>query len=204
MSELDKCVNVQTGEGEVHSVPTRVLNKFGMIKSIMESGDFNPDDIIPLAQVRSGCFQTIVEWTRQQVAFEDTSPDHSSGQGTGNGQSINHGKSTGSGKSINHSDSSANGHGDDLIDHRVTDIPPCDIVFIQSLRREEVFEMMEACNYLQLELLLQYLCKTVADWMDKLTVQQIWDQFGILSDFTPEENEQIKNENSWAEQAAFK
>ena len=203
-SDLDKCLNVQTGEGQVHSVPIRVLNKFGMIKSILESGDYNPDDIIQLTQVRSECFQTIVEWTRQQVAFEDTSSDHGNGQAIGSGQSINHGKSTGSGQSSNHGDSSINGHGDNFVDHRVTDIPLCDIVFIQSLTREEVFEMMEACNYLQLELLLQYLCKTVANWMEKLTVEEIWTEFGIVSDFTPEENEEIKNENSWAEEAAFK
>lgn len=86
-------------------------------------------------------------------------------------------------------------------DRRIDDIPQWDQNFINQLSRSQVFEMLQACNYLDLPLLLEQLAKTVAGWMKGKTVEEVRAEFGIVNDYTPEEEERLKKENAWAEEA---
>lgn len=49
--------------------------------------------------------------------------------------------------------------------------------------------------------LLDLGCKTVANMIKGKTPEQIREHFGLVNDFTPEEEEQIRKENAWAEEA---
>ncbi|KDN53241.1 putative negative regulator sulfur controller-3 [Tilletiaria anomala UBC 951] len=81
---------------------------------------------------------------------------------------------------------------------RVTDIGEWDQKFI-NVDQEMLFEIILAANYLDIKPLLDVGCKTVALMIKGKTPDEIRKLFNIQNDFTPEEEEQIKKENEWAE-----
>lgn len=60
-----------------------------------------------------------------------------------------------------------------------------------------IFDMIVAANMLEIEPLLDLLCKTVANMIKGLTVEQIRDRFHIVNDFSPEEEAEIRAESEW-------
>ncbi|KAE8717485.1 protein FD-like [Hibiscus syriacus] len=55
-----------------------------------------------------------------------------------------------------------------------------------------------AANFLNIKELLDLTCKTVADMMRGKTPEQIRKTFHIKNDYTPEEEDEVRRENSWA------
>lgn len=65
--------------------------------------------------------------------------------------------------------------------------------------QEDLFELILAANYLDIEGLLDAGCKVVADMMKGKSPEEIRKQFNITNDHTPEDEERIRKENAWAE-----
>ncbi|KAF2095175.1 E3 ubiquitin ligase SCF complex, Skp subunit [Rhizodiscina lignyota] len=80
-----------------------------------------------------------------------------------------------------------------------TDIDEWDQKFMQ-VDQEMLFEIILAANYLDIKALLDVGCKTVANMIKGKTPDEIRKTFNIQNDFTPEEEEQIRRENEWAEE----
>lgn len=59
--------------------------------------------------------------------------------------------------------------------------------------------ILQAANYLDIKALLDVGCKTVANMIKGKSPEEIRKTFNITNDFTPEEEEQIRRENEWAE-----
>lgn len=59
--------------------------------------------------------------------------------------------------------------------------------------------LRQASNYLDIKPLLDVGCKTVANMIKGKSPEEIRKTFNIINDFTPEEEEQIRRENEWAE-----
>jgi S-phase kinase-associated protein 1 len=57
----------------------------------------------------------------------------------------------------------------------------------------------QAANYLDIKALLDVGCKTVANMIKGKSPEEIRKQFNIQNDFSPEEEDQIRRENEWAE-----
>ncbi|KAJ5743709.1 S-phase kinase-associated protein 1A [Penicillium manginii] len=57
-----------------------------------------------------------------------------------------------------------------------------------------------AANYLDIKALLDVGCKTVANMIKGKSPEEIRKTFNIQNDFTPEEEDQIRRENEWAEE----
>ncbi|KAL6712816.1 hypothetical protein ACLMJK_009657 [Lecanora helva] len=89
---------------------------------------------------------------------------------------------------------------DDDADSRkkTTDIDEWDQKFMQ-VDQEMLFEIILAANYLDIKQLLDVGCKTVANMIKGKTPEEIRKTFNIQNDFTPEEEDQIRRENEWAE-----
>ncbi|KYK57852.1 SKP1 component [Drechmeria coniospora] len=79
-----------------------------------------------------------------------------------------------------------------------TDIEDWDQKFMQ-VDQEMLFEIILAANYLDIKPLLDVGCKTVANMIKGKSPEEIRKTFNITNDFTPEEEEQIRRENEWAE-----
>ncbi|KAJ5446779.1 SKP1 component dimerization [Penicillium cf. griseofulvum] len=65
--------------------------------------------------------------------------------------------------------------------------------------QEMLFEIILAANYLDIKALLDVGCKTVANMIKGKSPEEIRKTFNIQNDFTPEEEDQIRRENEWAE-----
>ncbi|EGS20873.1 uncharacterized protein CTHT_0027110 [Thermochaetoides thermophila DSM 1495] len=81
---------------------------------------------------------------------------------------------------------------------KTTDIDEWDQKFMQ-VDQEMLFEIILAANYLDIKPLLDVGCKTVANMIKGKSPEEIRKTFNITNDFTPEEEEQIRRENEWAE-----
>lgn len=84
-------------------------------------------------------------------------------------------------------------------DKVVIEIDPWDKNFMGT-NVEEIVKIMTASNYLEIENLTLLCAKTLALMIKGKTPQQIRDMFGIVNDFSPEEEEQIRRENAWCEE----
>ena len=60
--------------------------------------------------------------------------------------------------------------------------------------------ILQAANYLDIKALLDVGCKTVANMIKGKSPEEIRKTFNIQNDFTPEEEDQIRRENEWAEE----
>ena len=61
-----------------------------------------------------------------------------------------------------------------------------------------LFDTILAANYLNIRGLLDVSCQAVADMMKGKTTEEIRTTFGIKNDFTPEEEDEVRQENQWA------
>lgn len=61
-----------------------------------------------------------------------------------------------------------------------------------------LYDLLLASNYLNIRELLEMTAQAVADLIKGKTVKEIRKTFNIKSDFTPEEEEEIMKEHSWA------
>lgn len=78
-------------------------------------------------------------------------------------------------------------------------VPAFDAAFVE-LEQEMLFELILAANYLDIKLLLDLTCAKVASLMKGKNPEEIRRTFNIENDFTPEEEQQVREENRWAEQ----
>ncbi|KAJ5888944.1 Skp1 family dimerization domain-containing protein [Penicillium taxi] len=87
---------------------------------------------------------------------------------------------------------------DDDNRRKTTDIDEWDQKFMQ-VDQEMLFEIILAANYLDIKGLLDVGCKSVANMIKGKSPEEIRKTFNIQNDFTPEEEDQIRRENEWAE-----
>jgi S-phase kinase-associated protein 1 len=81
---------------------------------------------------------------------------------------------------------------------KTTEIDEWDQKFM-NVDQEMLFEIILAANYLDIKPLLDVGCKTVANMIKGKSPEEIRKTFNIQNDFTPEEEDQIRRENEWAE-----
>jgi S-phase kinase-associated protein 1 len=76
--------------------------------------------------------------------------------------------------------------------------PPWKCPHVQGIHSNQ-YPSQQASNYLDIKPLLDVGCKTVANMIKGKSPEEIRKTFNITNDFTPEEEEQIRRENEWAE-----
>jgi len=78
---------------------------------------------------------------------------------------------------------------------------PWDKEFIETIGKDQpqLFSLMLVANYLENRPLLLLVCLQVANMIKGKTPEQIRKTFNIKNDFTPEEEEKLRTENTWSE-----
>ena len=74
-------------------------------------------------------------------------------------------------------------------------------VTFAAVDQETLFELILAANYMDIKPLLDLTCATVASMIKGKTPEEIRKTFNIISDFSPEEEAQVREENRWIEDA---
>ena len=88
---------------------------------------------------------------------------------------------------------------DSDVSKKTNEIEEWDQQFMQ-VDQEMLFEIILAANYLEIQALLDVGCRTVANMIKGKSPEEIRKTFNIQNDFTPEEEDQIRRENEWAEE----
>ncbi|TQD77748.1 hypothetical protein C1H46_036733 [Malus baccata] len=70
--------------------------------------------------------------------------------------------------------------------------------FVRELTTERVMELILAADFLHVDLLLEVLNQTVADRIKNKSVEHVRKLFGVESDYTPEEEQKLREEYAWA------
>jgi S-phase kinase-associated protein 1 len=68
-----------------------------------------------------------------------------------------------------------------------------------NVEQQELIEIIMASNYLNIKSLLDLSCAKIASMIKGKNPEQIREMFGIENDFSPEEEEKIREENKWCE-----
>ena len=68
-----------------------------------------------------------------------------------------------------------------------------------SIEQEEIFEIILAANFLDIRPLLDLTCASIASIIRGKNTDEIRQAFHIVNDFTPEEEDLIREENKWIE-----
>lgn len=79
-------------------------------------------------------------------------------------------------------------------------VPAWDANFVE-LEQEVLFELVLAANYLEIKSLLDLSCAKVASMVKGKSPEEIRRTFNIKNDFTPEEEQQVIEENKWISEA---
>ena len=73
------------------------------------------------------------------------------------------------------------------------------VEYLNNMNMEILFEVIKSANFLEIESLLDLTCAKVATMLKGKSVEEIRETFGIENDFTPEEEEEIRKENTWCD-----
>lgn len=63
---------------------------------------------------------------------------------------------------------------------------------------DTLIDLVHAAEYLNIKKLFDLTCKAVADKLKGRTIDEIRKTFSIVNDYTKEEEEEVRRENSWA------
>ena len=74
-----------------------------------------------------------------------------------------------------------------------------DLKFVD-IELKMIIQLITASNYLDIKGLMELTCARVASLIKGKSPEQIRSMFGIENDFTPEEEEKIREENKWCEE----
>ncbi|KAI0849555.1 Skp1-domain-containing protein [Daldinia vernicosa] len=78
-------------------------------------------------------------------------------------------------------------------------IPEWDRAFIGRLNKEQLFELITAVNFFDIDELFDYCAKTIAIIIQDMSTEQMREYFGVENDFTPEEEAQLRKDHGWAD-----
>ncbi|CAN0901917.1 SKP1-like protein 16 [Linum grandiflorum] len=70
--------------------------------------------------------------------------------------------------------------------------------FVNELGNEELKELIVAANYLNIPSLMDTLCDNAADRIKNRSVKYVRKFFGIENDYTPEEEQALREQYAWA------
>lgn len=70
--------------------------------------------------------------------------------------------------------------------------------YVTKISHDEVMELILASNYLDIKHLLDLTCAFIATLIKGRTPEEIRENFHIVNDFSPEDEQKIREENKWA------
>ncbi|KAH0711506.1 hypothetical protein KY289_007465 [Solanum tuberosum] len=78
------------------------------------------------------------------------------------------------------------------------EIKEFDKKFLKDKSYQNMFELLAVANYLHISDLMNLLYQTIADKIKNKSVNAVRQIFGIVNNYTPEEEERVREEHKWA------
>nr|XP_043068043.1 S-phase kinase-associated protein 1-like [Drosophila bipectinata] len=170
-------IKLQSFDGKIFDTDIEIVKCSGTIKTMLERCGMEDDEntIVPLPNVSSTILRKVLEWARYHK--NDPKPKED--------------------------DESKNRpmpkEGYESKVERTDDIMPWDADFLK-VDQGTFFELTMAANYLNIKGLQELTCKTLANMIKGKTPEEIRLTLNIKKEITPDEEEQLRNENEWSEE----
>ena len=82
-------------------------------------------------------------------------------------------------------------------ENKAKNIEGWDKTYLEDLALAPLFELILAANFLDIKPLLDLTCKSVAHMLRGKTPDEIKNIFGVVGNFTQEEEDQVRRDNEW-------
>ena len=167
-----KYYTVKSSDHEAFEVEESVAMMSQTLKNIIEDGCTG--DGIPLPNVTGNILAQVIEYCKKHAGSSPKTAAVDGGHGSSSSSSGSRGGAGGSEELKNW-------------DKQFVDVD-----------MDTLYDLIMAANYLNISGLLDMMCQTVADMIKGKTPEEIRRKFNIKNDFTPEEEEEVRMENTWA------
>ncbi|XP_062227702.1 SKP1-like protein 1 [Phragmites australis] len=161
-------ITIISSDNEAFEVLEAAASMSLTIRHLIEDGC--ADGGIPLPNVTAGILAKVLEYCSKHVAAVAASSE--------------------AGSSSNAADAAA-------APEKEEDLASFDKAFID-VEQDTLYDLLMAANYLEVKGLLDLACQKVADMIKGKTPDAIRQTFKIKNDFSPEQEEKIREENQWA------
>ncbi|KAL6603117.1 hypothetical protein ACP70R_043478 [Stipagrostis hirtigluma subsp. patula] len=181
-----KTVTLISSDNERFDVPEEAARLSQTVRNMIE--DACTDGGIRLPNVAANVLAKVLEYCNKHAAAEAASAAATAAEAAGgsNAATSEAGSSSGAPTATATSESSSE-----------DELKSFDKAFID-VDQAMLYDLLLASNYLEVKGLLDLCCQKVADMIKGKSPEEIRQTFGIKNDFTPEEYEEIRKENSWA------
>ena len=163
-----KTITLVSAEGKPFKVSEEAARLSTVLADMIDNGCAGGN--IPLPNVTTRALVTVIKYCDKHAAAATPDSDHGAAEGS---TSVN---TAASEKTLAEWDSK----------------------LVDKLTLDALYDLLLASNFLDIKGLLGAASQKVADMIESKTPAQVRTIFGITNDFTPEEEEEIRNENPWA------
>jgi S-phase kinase-associated protein 1 len=168
-----KTVTVVSSEGKPFKMSEEAARFSSVLADMIDNGCAGGN--IPLSDVTSRALATVIKYCDKHAAAAAAAAKADSDPGAAEGSS-----------------SSVNSAASDKA------LREWDRKLVDKLTMAALFDLLLAANFLDIKGLLGVASDKVADMIKSKTPEQVRTIFGITNDFTPEEEEALRNEHPWA------
>ncbi|XP_010514081.1 PREDICTED: SKP1-like protein 14 [Camelina sativa] len=165
-----KKIELVSSDGESFVIEEVVARKLQIVRHMIE--DECADKAIPLTNVTGKILSMVIEYCKTHVNVVDAEEESK--------------------------EDKEKKEADSMSGEEAVKLKEWEAEFLKDKDLATIFQLILAANYLNVKGLLDLTCQNVADHIKDMTPEEVRVIFNIENDFTPEEEEKVRKENSWA------
>ncbi|XP_010430692.1 PREDICTED: SKP1-like protein 14 [Camelina sativa] len=171
-----KKIELVSSDGESFIIEEVVARKLQIVRHMIE--DECADKAIPLSNVTGKILSMVIEYCKTHVNVVDDEEE--------------------SKEDKEKKEATEKKEADSMSEEEAVKLKEWEAEFLKDKDLATIFQLILAANYLNVKGLLDLTCQNVADHIKDMTPEEVRVIFNIENDFTPEEEEKVRKENSWA------
>ncbi|PJF17224.1 S-phase kinase-associated protein 1A [Paramicrosporidium saccamoebae] len=187
-------ITLVTEDGQRVLLERKSAQQIGILKTMMNS----PNNIFPVPAVKSTILTKVIEFldqhaddpvplpSKQPIASRDGDDDDDEGDDDADVSTLT-------------LDSSVSSDDEYIYEDYLASVTPWDQRFLD-VDLPTLIELTKAANYLNVPVLLDLCCRTIARQMTGLKAEELRKKFNLPNDFTPEEEAKMAAEFAWIEE----
>ncbi|KAF7801366.1 SKP1-like protein 14 [Senna tora] len=165
-----KKIPMKTSDGVSFHVDAEVVMEMETLRTFIEDDSSRELTMIPLPNVTGDVLTKVIDYIKTHIEFKEKAKMYN-----------NNNKRVDSGKYGTFTEEATS----------------YDSNYLKNLDNYAILELLMAANYLNVKDLLDFLNQGIANRIKNKSVEYVRKFFGIENDFTPEEEQAIRLENSW-------
>ena len=171
---IQKTITLKTADGELFEVEEAVAMEFVTVKSYFEDDAVSESTAMPLPNVSGFALARVIAYCQRSLEIRAKLPPALA------------------------PDTEASEEEKEAERRVKEEMKEFETEFLQEESNEGIKELILAANYLNIKEMLEFLNQSVADRIKNKSVEYVRRFFGIESDYTPQEEAQLREGCAWA------